>query len=185
MPAIKAEEGLSRYLGDRLKPPLAPEERISSYAAYPLAHDFDFMPDESGDVPSDFVELESEGRAIVIDFGRFVLINTYCPNERSEERIPFKMNYHRLLGERVRLLIKEGREVIVVGDINICATPIDHVEGDMGNNAAVFWDHPARAWFKEWIGPDGPLMDVIRRQWPERKSMYTCKHLAPRTIHHV
>lgn len=174
IPTIKAEEGLSRYLGDRLIPPLAPEERVSSYHAYPLAHDFDFFPDEAGDVPFDFIDLESEGRAVVTDFGRFVLINTYCPNEGSDERLPYKMNYNRLLNERVKLLIKEKREVIVVGDINICAAPIDSAEGNMGNNAAEWFAHPARSWFKEWTGPDGPMVDVIRKQWPDRKGMYTC-----------
>jgi AP endonuclease-2 len=80
-----------------------------------------------------------------------------------------------MLEERVRRLILEGRQVIVVGDINVCAAPIDHVEGTLGNNATEFWDHPARAWFKKWIGPEGPMVDVVRMKWPDRKGMFTCE----------
>ncbi len=86
------------------------------------------------------------------------------------------MNFHNLLGERVRRLIEdEKREVIVVGDINICSAPIDHCEGNMSGNREAFYDPPAREWFKNWIDPEfGPMVDVVRQCWPERKGMYTC-----------
>lgn len=171
MVPVKAEEGLSGTL--QPKPPLTPEERISR--SYPYAHELELVPDEQGQVPSDLVDLDAEGRALVLDFGLFVLINVYCPNEGSDARAPFKMNYHLMLKERVRRLIEdEGREVIVVGDINICAAPIDHCDGHLESNANDFWVHPARAWMREWIGPDGPMVDVLRTTWPDRKGMYTC-----------
>ncbi len=156
------------------KPPSNPNERISPGSSYPLVGDLDLMPDENGGIPPDLLDLESEGRALVLDLGKFVLINTYCPNETSDERLPFKINYHRMLEERTSRLISEGREVIVVGDINVCAAPLDYVEGDIGDNAKDFWNHPARAWFKKWLAPEGPMNDVVRSHWPERKGMFTC-----------
>ncbi|KAG5222607.1 Class II abasic (AP) endonuclease [Salix suchowensis] len=75
-------------------------------------------------------KLAVNGSVINVGFGLFVLINLYCPNETSETRFPFKMNFHLMLEERVRqLTLVEGREVIVTGDINICAAPEDHCEG--------------------------------------------------------
>ncbi|KAF8835949.1 DNase I-like protein [Paxillus ammoniavirescens] len=167
---LKAEEGLSGIL--QPKPPLTLNERISS--SYPDACEMELMPDEHHNIPSDLISLDAEGRALVLDFSLFVLINVYCPNETSDTRLPFKMNYHHMLQERVNNLINEGREVIVVGDINISATPLDHCDGHLASNAATFYDHPARAWFHNWLTPSGCMTDVVRTFWPDRKGMYTC-----------
>ena len=55
------------------------------------------MPDELGDVPSDLMTLDNEGRALVLDFGLFVLINVYCPNQTSDERLPYKYNFNLVM----------------------------------------------------------------------------------------
>jgi len=167
---LKAEEGLSG--GVQPKPPLSAEERIST--SYPLACELELFPDADEHTPTDLVSLDLEGRALVLDFGLFVLINLYCPNEGSDARFPYKMNYHLMLQERVRGLIAAGREVIVVGDLNVCAAPIDHCDGHLPSNASTFWEHPARAWMRDWLAPCGPLIDVLRKFWPDRKGMYTC-----------
>ncbi|KAI5124227.1 hypothetical protein M0805_005077 [Coniferiporia weirii] len=170
---LKAEEGLSGRLHSGLKPPLSQEERIST--AYPLAHELKLVEDEAGRTHNDLLELDKEGRALILDFGLFVLINLYCPNETSDERLPYKMNFHLLLAERVRRLVEvDKREVIVTGDINICAAPIDHCDGELASNKEDFWVHPARKWFHEWLAPLGPMVDVVRGCWPERKGMFTC-----------
>lgn len=167
---LRAEEGLSGVL--QPQPPLSSEERISS--TYPSLSDIDAYPDEDGNTPANFDQLDSEGRGLVVDLGLFVLINVYCPNETSEARSSFKMNYHLLLQERVRKFITEGREVIVLGDINVCATPLDHCDGHLPSNANTFWEHSARAWFHQWLHPLGPMVDVVRTFWPDRKGFFTC-----------
>ncbi|KAI0630732.1 Endonuclease/exonuclease/phosphatase [Trametes polyzona] len=168
---LKAEEGLSGRL--QPQPPLSAEERVSP--SYPSPHDITAYPDEQGETPSTFDALDAEGRGLVLDFGLFVLINVYCPNETSDARLSFKMNYHLMLQERVRKLIEEEhREVIVLGDINICATPLDHCDGHLPSYQEGFYDHPARAWLRNWLAPRGPMVDVVREYWPDRKGMYTC-----------
>jgi len=167
----KAEEGLSGQL--QPKPPLTTEETIS--VSYPSIRRIDLLADAQGNTPADFMILDCEGRSLVLDFGLFVLINVYCPNESSDERLVFKMNFHLMLQERVRILVEEGREVIVVGDINICSTPLDHGEGHLPSRASNFYDHPARTWFRQWLEPEGCMIDLVRKFWPERKGMYTCK----------
>lgn len=168
---LKAEEGLSGRLQPKV--PLTTEEQISTH--YPSVHDIDAFPDEEGKIPVNFEALDSEGRGLVLDFGLFVLINVYCPNETSDARTSFKMNYHLMLEERVRILVQEGREVIVLGDMNICATPADHCDGHLPSNASTFWEHPARAWFHRWLHPQGSMIDVVRTYWPNRKGMFTCE----------
>ncbi|KAI0664392.1 Endonuclease/exonuclease/phosphatase [Cubamyces menziesii] len=168
---VKAEEGISGRL--QPQPPLSAEERVSP--SYPRPDEMTLYADEEGEVPSTFDALDAEGRALVLDFGLFVLINVYCPNETSDARLSFKMNYHLMLQERVRRLIEEEhREVIVLGDINICSTPLDHCDGHLPSSQATFYDHPARAWFRKWLSPNGPMIDIVRSFWPDRKGMFTC-----------
>jgi AP endonuclease-2 len=135
------------------------------------------MPDALGNVLNDLSTLDDEGRALTVDFGLFVLINVYCPNQTSDERLPFKYNFHKLLEDRVEKLIQEGREVIVLGDMNVVATPDDHCEGSLESRNNNFWGHPVRDWFHKWLDPEGPMVDVVRNSWPERKEMFTCEKL--------
>lgn len=174
---IKAEEGLTGML--QPKPPLSPEERVSSASSYPDPDDFEFFPEEDGTTPPDFASagIDYEGRALVVDFGLFVLVNVYCPAETSDSRLSFKMNFHRLLEKRVRSLIADGREVILVGDINIAATPLDHGEGSLASRQIGFYDHPPRAWYKSFLEPDGPMVDAVRKCHPEREGMFTRESL--------
>lgn len=168
---LMAEEGITGTIyPPNLKPPWNPDkERISR--TYPRSYQLELFSDEDGNTPTDLASLDDEGRALTLDFGLFVLINTYCPNETSDARLPFKMNYHLTLESRVAQLIADGREVIVLGDINICAHPLDHCDGHLESVKDNFWKHPARAWFKSWCGEGGVLVDVVRRFWPERKAM--------------
>jgi AP endonuclease-2 len=86
---LKAEEGITGRL--QLKPPLADDEQIGGY---PSTHELEnkLVPDENGNIPSDLSVLDAEGRGLVLDFGLFVLINVYCPNETSDARLPFKVD---------------------------------------------------------------------------------------------
>lgn len=140
----------------------------------------------------DLKSLDAEGRVLTLDFGLFVLINVYCPNDGSTEedttRFDYKMAFHRLLEARVRRLIKEGREVILLGDINACAALIDHCEGDIilrrgvaqgfdGDREQYFWvENGARQWLKDILeGEKKCLVDVVRRYHPDRQGMFTCE----------
>lgn len=178
---LKAEEGLTGLIHPR--PPLSDGERISHPSAYPPS---------SADLSTgefDFEELDNEGRAILVDLKLFVLINVYCPNNGtgSEDREKFKMGYHRLLETRVRGLIQEGREVMVVGDLNACAAVEDHCEGQLMVARGLaeglqgeegFWGKDYRRWIRDLLMKDdgtcGCMIDIVRKFWPNRKGMYTC-----------
>ncbi|KAF8624204.1 hypothetical protein AX17_007192 [Amanita inopinata Kibby_2008] len=189
---IKAEEGLTGLL--QPKPPLSDAERVSGTNVYPplLVNEGDWRG-EALDSNLDFPDLDGEGRTLTLDFGLFVLINVYCPNDGTgtEERDKYKIDFHRLLELRVRGLVeKERREVMVVGDINACAAVIDHCEGTLmvarGQAMGMegdegFWEKGFRRWLRDLLvheedGTDGGgcMVDIVRRFWPDRKGMYTC-----------
>ena len=63
--------------------------------------------------------LDSEGRIVMTDHRLFVLLNVYFPAGMSDdERMDFKMNFNHAVECRVRDLINQGREVVVVGDVS-------------------------------------------------------------------
>nr|KIR47456.1 exodeoxyribonuclease III [Cryptococcus bacillisporus CA1280] len=171
---LKAEEGITGLLlGDRLstmKPPWTDVERIGNY---PDVDDMNWM-DELDGTKFDVKKLDMEGRAVICDFGLFVLFNLYCPNETNDARRPYKMNYLHALQERVHLLQAAGREVIIVGDINIVRQPMDSGEGPVRSSAEQHYSHPARRILDNWCAPKGPMVDVIRESWPQRDDMFTC-----------
>ncbi|KAF9464928.1 Endonuclease/exonuclease/phosphatase [Collybia nuda] len=186
----KAEEGLSGIV--QPKPPLTAEERVSKVEAYPqrVISDQDEGKDEEEVAQLNYKDLDSEGRTVVVDLGLFVLINVYCPNDGNgtEERDKYKSDFHRVLEARVKGLIeREGREVVVVGDLNACAAVIDHCEGQLmvarGHAEGMegedgFWGKDVRRWLRDWMinddGSGGCMIDIVRKLWPDRKAMYTC-----------
>ncbi|KAF8074516.1 Endonuclease/exonuclease/phosphatase [Lyophyllum atratum] len=186
---IKAEEGLSAFI--QPKPPLSSEERVSGPEAYPqrvIATEDGGADEMEGEI--DYEDLDSEGRALVLDFGLFVLVNVYCPNDGNgtAERDIYKADFHRVLEARVKGLVEiEGREVIVVGDLNACSGVIDHCEGHLMVARGIaeglqgeegFWGKNVRRWLRGWMvaedGTGGHMIDITRRLWPDRKGMYTC-----------
>lgn len=101
--------------------------------------------------------------------------NLYCPNETDEGRREYKMGYYYTLAERVENLLANGREVIIVGDLNIAHLPIDHCEGVNQRTRQDHLDiHPARQWLDQFLMPNGAFHDVTRKHHPSRKFMYTC-----------
>lgn len=124
-----------------------------------------------------YQELDSEGRGIILDFGFFVLFNLYCPNETDETRLPFKMDYYHLLEARVRGLIKEGREVIVMGDMNVIPTELDHCDPAKWKKESGeddFTNTPPRRWFNSFLAPAGPLTDLYRVFHRDEPGAFTC-----------
>lgn len=104
-----------------------------------------------------------------------MIFNLYCPNETNDTRLPYKLNFLHHLEARVTALLRQGRNVIVLGDINVCHRPLDNGEGGIQRNAEEHFNHPARKWFDRWVAPNGIMHDVTREAWPERKGMFTCK----------
>lgn len=167
---VKAEEGLSSLL---LPSTTLPRDRIGSY---PLSSDLE--------LGHEMKELDSEGRTTVCDFGLFVLINLYCPHynltKSTPDRLPFKEDFMRLVDCRTRNLIRAGREVVLVGDLNLKHPGIDTEEMDRENKAGKYSHKSWVRWFAGMVGEGGLMIDVMRRFHPTRtENMITCLTSSP------
>src|SRR5271157_118905 len=71
-------------------------------------------------------KFDTEGRTIIADYGRFVLLDIYFPNGKmSQERLDYKMEfYDAFLGLADRLK-EEGKKIIICGDVNTAHTELD------------------------------------------------------------
>lgn len=122
--------------------------------------------------------LDAEGRCIVLDFGCFILFNVYFPADSDESRTDFKMDYHHCVQQRIEFYLRQGRQVLLVGDINACHEEIDHCDPKQSlkdHNITDFKDLPHRRWLDNILDPKGPLIDMTRLYHPGRKKMFTCK----------
>uniref|UniRef100_V5EN99 DNA-(apurinic or apyrimidinic site) endonuclease n=1 Tax=Kalmanozyma brasiliensis (strain GHG001) TaxID=1365824 RepID=V5EN99_KALBG len=166
---LKAEQGITGRvpITNVSTNPLIPNDPIGHIPA-----------DTRDDVePSIWTALDEEGRCVVLDLGLFVLFNVYCPNETGPERLDYKMTYYQGLAERAHRLIASGREVMIVGDMNIIRDPIDHCDPEQSmkeHGWEHFHQHPARAWFQTFLAPHGKFHDIGRMYHAERRKMFTC-----------
>ncbi|KAG0030432.1 Class II abasic (AP) endonuclease [Podila clonocystis] len=182
---LAAEEGISGILSGNLSHPMSTppgstpgsqldsdlNEKILKVGGYPA------METQDPTVYARLQELDNEGRGIVLDFGFFVLFNLYCPNETDETRLPFKMDYYNLLEARVRELIKEGRQVMVLGDMNVIPSELDHCDPAKWKKEAGesdFTNTPPRTWFNGFLAPNGPLTDLYRVFHKDEPGAFTC-----------
>jgi AP endonuclease-2 len=122
------------------------------------------------------IEMDSEARVLITDHAFFVLFNVYYPALCDESRLYFKMNFSKALQTRIDALIQSGRNVIVVGDVNIAHNEIDHcdpLQSIKENGIVHFGDVPHRIWLNEWL-LSGLVIDSFRLFHPERKNAFTC-----------
>lgn len=69
---------------------------------------------------------DDEGRAIVADYGSFILFNVYFPNGKaSKERLQYKLEFYDNFLDLVVRLKSEGKNVVICGDVNTAHKEID------------------------------------------------------------
>ncbi|MFH1941637.1 MAG: exodeoxyribonuclease III [bacterium] len=69
---------------------------------------------------------DSEGRTLIAEYGNYILFNVYFPNGKaSKERLDYKMDFYDTFLDTVDRLKKEGKNIIVCGDVNTAHTEID------------------------------------------------------------
>ncbi len=142
----------------------APAER-AGYSGVAL---FSRRAPDAVDLALDGGRFDREGRLQLARFGRLVVANVYFPNgsgkDRSNDRVPFKLDFYRALHERLDTLRRGGRRVLVIGDFNTA-----HRENDLARpraNVGTSGFLPAeRAELDRWIASG--WIDTFRRTTPE------------------
>ncbi|HOV81816.1 MAG TPA: exodeoxyribonuclease III [Methanothrix sp.] len=69
---------------------------------------------------------DDEKRAIVADYGDFLLFNVYFPNGKaSKEKLAYKLEFYDLFLEHIIRLQSQGRSIVICGDVNTAHKEID------------------------------------------------------------
>ncbi|KAL7917738.1 Endonuclease/exonuclease/phosphatase [Trichoderma austrokoningii] len=143
----------------------------------------------SGNV--DELLLDSEGRCVILEFPAFVLLGVYSPANRDESRVEFRMQFLQALDARIRNLIAEGKQVVLVGDLNVSRSAADSTNvaealRKEGLTMEEWMDAPSRRLFNHLVyggsvqghrdpGREQPaLWDLCRDFHPAREAMNTC-----------
>ena len=74
----------------------------------------------------DQVDILDEGRINEYHFGNIAYFNVYFPNgQRNEERLAYKMAFYDRFLKYINQLRKEGKSIVVCGDVNTAHREID------------------------------------------------------------
>jgi len=95
-------------------------------------------------------KFDSEGRTIIADYGRFMLMDIYFPNGKmSQERLDYKMEFYDAFLGIVDGFKKEGRKIIVCGDVNTAHTELDIARPQENSKKSGFLPEE-RAWMDKF-----------------------------------
>ncbi len=74
----------------------------------------------------DDVRFDKDGRILISDFERFVFFNIYFPNGgRGSEWVKRKLDFYARFLEVVADYVRQGRSVVITGDVNTAYAEID------------------------------------------------------------
>ncbi|WPH01757.1 putative DNA lyase [Acrodontium crateriforme] len=180
---IRAEEGLLGVLPSANGTPYCELPEKESIGGYPSA----LKIAEWGIDPA---ALDAEGRCLVLEFPAFVLFGVYSPANSNGLRDDFRYSFICALDCRIRNLIRNGKRVVLVGDLNVSRSEIDTASASEDIKKALitheeYISTPNRRVFNqllvggEVIGErdegreKGVLWDTTRGFHPDRIGMYT------------
>ncbi len=104
---------------------------------------------------------DSEGRTVVADYDDFVLLGIYFPNgKRSADRLRYKMEFYDAFLDYVDNLRREGRNVVVCGDVNTAHKEIDLARPKENEKISGFLPEE-RAWMDKFF--DHGYVDTFRQ----------------------
>jgi exodeoxyribonuclease III len=110
-------------------------------------------------------EYDEEGRALVADYGDFVLVSAYFPNsQEGGSRLGYKIGFCDEVLALCDRLVASGRRVVVCGDWNIAHEPID-LANPKSNEGNPGYLPEERAWMDKYLASG--YVDSFRRLHPE------------------
>lgn len=113
---------------------------------------------------------DSEGRTIVAEFPSFTLCNVYFPNGKSRpERLQYKMDFYEHFQKFTAKLRKQGKSVIVCGDVNTAHKEIDLARPKENSKISGFLPEE-RAWMDAFLASG--FIDTFR-QFNDKPAQYS------------
>ena len=114
---------------------------------------------------------DNEGRAVIAEYPQFVLLNIYFPNGRkNQERLDYKMDFYAATLDYCIALQKNGKQIIICGDVNTAHQPIDLARPKENENTSGFLPSE-RAWIDHLLREG--LVDTLREKYPAQPGLYT------------
>jgi len=124
-----------------------------------------------------------EGRIIIADFADFTLFNIYFPNgKQSRERLQYKMSFYDTFLRYADKLKKQGKKLIICGDVNTAHKEIDLARPKQNSKFSGFLPEE-RAWIDKLLTHG--YVDTFRifNQEPENYSWWDYKsHARERNV---
>ncbi|MDD6287578.1 exodeoxyribonuclease III [Acidaminococcus fermentans] len=113
---------------------------------------------------------DHEGRILRAEFKDFQLVCCYTPNsQRGLTRLEYRMQWEDVFQDYCAGLARK-KPVIVCGDLNVAAQPIDLKNPDSNHKNAGFTDEE-RAKFQQFL--DHGFVDSFRSLYPDKEGAYT------------
>ncbi|KAH7057336.1 Endonuclease/exonuclease/phosphatase [Macrophomina phaseolina] len=182
---IRAEEGL---LGVLCPPGSSTPYRDLSPNCHIGGYPTDDQIEQAGRV--DPAALDAEGRCVAVEFPAFVLLGVYSPANSNGMRDDFRHAFFSCLDARIRNLTKEGKRVVLCGDLNVSRSEIDtaNAEDNMRKEGITHEEYISvgnRRIFNQMLeggdfvpprdsGREVPVLwDTCREFHPNRKGMFT------------
>ncbi len=114
---------------------------------------------------------DNEGRVIVSEFPEFTVLNIYFPNgQRDHGRLQYKMDFYETTLDYCNALRKNGKKLIICGDVNTAHKEID-LRNPKSNEKTSGFLPIERAWIDKFI--DHGYVDVFRERHPDEPDHYT------------
>jgi exodeoxyribonuclease III len=96
-------------------------------------------------------KFDSEGRILVAEYPKFVLMSIYYPNGKaSAERLKYKMDFYDAFLKFANKLKKQGKNIIVCGDVNTAHKEIDIARPKENEKVSGFLPEE-RAWIDKFL----------------------------------
>ncbi len=116
-------------------------------------------------------EFDKEGRTLIVDFGKYIVVNAYFPNGGGGPvRLDYKLRFYKAFLEKMNFFKKQGKNVIFCGDVNTAHTEIDLARPKENMESTGFLPIE-RAWIDEVIS--NGYVDIWRFLNTEKKNVYS------------
>lgn len=94
---------------------------------------------------------DSEGRVLEHRFNDVVIFNIYFPNgQKDEQRLSYKMDFYKAFLEYCDEILKDGKQIIICGDVNTAHKEID-LKNPKANSKTSGFLPIERAWIDELL----------------------------------